>query len=81
MTTRADEKGRATVFQCLEGSGLPYVAPVGRLDQASEGLLLFSSDPAWAVRITDPATGPSKTYHVQVDRIPDEALLAALLGG
>lgn len=54
---------------------------MGRLDKASEGLLLFSSDPAWAARITDPATGPSKTYHVQVDRIPDEALLAALQAG
>ena len=60
---------------------LPWIAPVGRLDRASEGLLLFSNDPAWAARIADPDTGPSKTYRVQIDRIPDEALLAALRVG
>lgn len=58
-----------------------WIAPVGRLDKASEGLLLFTNDPAWAARITDPATGPDKTYHVQIDRIPDDALLAALCVG
>ena len=30
------------------------MAPVGRLDKASEGLLLLSNDPEWAARITDP---------------------------
>jgi len=81
VTTTRDERGRATVYRCLEGSGLPWLAPVGRLDQASEGLLLFTNDPALAARITDPATGPTKTYHVQVDRIPDAPLLAALADG
>lgn len=81
VTTARDERGRDTVYRCLEGGGLPWLAPVGRLDQASEGLLIFTNDPALAARITDPATGPTKTYHVQVDRIPDAALLAALAGG
>jgi 23S rRNA pseudouridine2605 synthase len=54
---------------------------VGRLDQASEGLLLFTNDPAWAARITDPGSGPGKTYHVQVDRVPDEPWLASLERG
>ena len=81
VTTACDEQARDTVYRCFDGAGLGWIAPVGRLDKASEGLLLFSSDPAWAARITDPATGPSKTYHVQVDRIPDEALLAALQTG
>ena len=81
VTTASDEKGRDTVYACLEGSGLPWLAPVGRLDQASEGLLLMSNDPAWAAAITDPATGPDKTYHVQVDAVPDAALLARLLDG
>ena len=78
VTTRQDERGRATVYQCLADAGLPWLAPVGRLDKASEGLLLFSNDPAWAARVTDPATGPDKTYHVQIDRVPDAPLLAAL---
>lgn len=81
VTTASDERGRDTVYSCLEGAGLPWLAPVGRLDQASEGLLLMSNDPAWAAAITDPATGPDKTYHVQVDALPNAALLAALVRG
>ena len=81
VTTASDEKGRDTVYACFADAGLPWLAPVGRLDQASEGLLLMSNDPAWAAAITDPATGPDKTYHVQVDVIPDAALLAALVQG
>jgi len=81
VTTTTDEKGRATVYECLRDSDLPWLAPVGRLDKASEGLLLFSNDPAWAARVTDPATGPEKTYHVQVNRLPDDALIAALKHG
>jgi len=78
VTTARDERGRDTVYKCLEGAALPWLAPVGRLDKASEGLLLFSNDPAWAARITDPATGPDKTYHVQLNRLHDAALLANL---
>ena len=81
VTTARDERGRATVYRCFEGMDLGWIAPVGRLDKASEGMLLFSNDPAWAARITDPATGPDKTYHVQVDRIADEATLRALRNG
>jgi 23S rRNA pseudouridine2605 synthase len=81
VTTTKDEQDRDTVYSCFTGAGLPWLAPVGRLDKASEGLLLFTNDPAWAARITDPGTGPGKTYHVQVDRLPDEALLAALVRG
>ncbi len=81
VTTASDEKGRDTVYACLADAGLPWLAPVGRLDQASEGLLLMSNDPAWAAAITDPDTGPDKTYRVQVDAIPDDALLARLRAG
>jgi 23S rRNA pseudouridine2605 synthase len=81
VTTTRDERDRDTVYRCLAGAPLPWLAPVGRLDKASEGLLLFSNDPAWAARVTDPASGPDKTYHVQVDRVPDEDLLAKLRRG
>lgn len=81
VTTTSDEQGRDTVYRCLRDAGLPWVAPVGRLDKASEGLLLMSNDPGWAARITDPVHGPDKTYHVQVDRIPDPPTLAALVRG
>lgn len=81
VTTAQDEQGRDTVYRCFDGAGLPWLAPVGRLDKASEGLLLFSNDPKWAARLTDPSTGPDKTYHVQIDAIPDAAQLAALCSG
>ena len=81
VTTTRDERGRDTVYKCFEGAALPWLAPVGRLDKASEGLLLFSNDPTWAARITDPTTGPEKTYHVQVNRLPDAVLLANLERG
>jgi 23S rRNA pseudouridine2605 synthase len=81
VTTTADEKGRETVYRCFEGGGLPWLAPVGRLDKASEGLLLFTNDPVWAAGVTDPAASISKTYHVQISRLPDAALLAAIERG
>jgi 23S rRNA pseudouridine2605 synthase len=81
VTTAKDEKGRETVYSCIADAKLPWLAPVGRLDKASEGLLLFSNDPAWAAVITDPERGPPKTYHVQVDRIPGPPLLAKLEHG
>ena len=81
VTTTRDEQGRDTVYRCFEGAQLGWMAPVGRLDKASEGLLLFTNDPAWAAQITDPANGPDKTYHVQVDAIPDAPVLAAMQAG
>ena len=81
ITSAQDEHGRDTVYRCLDGLELPWVAPVGRLDKASEGLLLLSNDPEWAARLTDPASAITKTYHVQIDCIPDALLLGKLREG
>lgn len=81
VTTAADEQGRETVFECLAGKGLPFVAPVGRLDKASEGLLLLTNDTAWAARITAPESHLDKTYHVQVDCLADEDLARRIQAG
>jgi 23S rRNA pseudouridine2605 synthase len=81
VTSVRDEQGRDTVYRCFEGAGMPWLAPVGRLDKASEGLLFFSNDPEWAARLTDPATGPLKTYRVQIDGVPDAAQLARMHDG
>lgn len=81
VTTARDEQGRDTVYRCFDGADFGWLAPVGRLDRASEGLLLFCNDPAWAAHITAPETGPDKTYHVQIDTIPDDALLQRLEHG
>ncbi|RWD69975.1 pseudouridine synthase [Mesorhizobium sp.] len=75
VTTRDDPEGRGTVYDCLEGLGLPFVAPVGRLDKASEGLLLMSNDTRWANGLLDPASHVAKTYHVQIASVPDDAML------
>lgn len=81
LTTTSDEQGRATVYSCFEGASLPWLAPVGRLDKASEGLLLFSNDPEWAAKLAEAGEGPDKTYHVQVDCVPDASTLAAVERG
>jgi 23S rRNA pseudouridine2605 synthase len=81
VVSAADERGRATVYDALAGAGLPWLGPVGRLDKASEGLLLLSNDTVWAAGISDPATHLDKTYHVQVDGRPDASLLARLAEG
>ncbi|MEO7935863.1 MAG: pseudouridine synthase [Dokdonella sp.] len=81
VTTASDESGRATVYACFEGNSLPWLAPVGRLDKASEGLLLFSNDSEWAARIAAPESHLNKTYHVQIDRLPDAPLMSALQFG
>ena len=80
VTTASDEKNRETVYTFLPAE-FPWVAPVGRLDMASEGLLLLTNDSEWAARISAPETHLDKTYHVQIDAIADENLLDALRKG
>jgi 23S rRNA pseudouridine2605 synthase len=81
VTTTSDEQGRDTVYSCLKGTDLPFVSPVGRLDKASEGLLLFTNDTAFADRMTSPDSHVEKTYHVQVNGQPDEAMLTRMRKG
>lgn len=71
VVSASDERGRDTVYALLDNAGLPWLAPVGRLDKASEGLLLLSNDPVWAARITNPLSHLPKTYHVQVRGVPN----------
>lgn len=81
VVSKNDEKGRDTVYTALSAAGLPWLGPVGRLDKASEGLLLLSNDTTWAAGITDPSTHLTKTYHVQVSGRPDPEVLSAMLSG
>ena len=80
VTTASDEQARETVYAYLP-QNLPWIAPVGRLDKASEGLLLLTSDSEWAARITAPESHLSKTYHVQIGAIVTDALLEHLHKG
>ncbi len=93
ITTASDEKGRETVYTVLsrqsatrgeadkEKESKLWIAPVGRLDQASEGLLLLTNDSEWAAKIAAPETHLRKTYHVQISSIAGEEFLEALLRG
>lgn len=80
VTTAADEHGRDTVYALLPPDAT-WLAPVGRLDQDSSGLLLFTNDSDLAHAITAPASKLPKTYEVRVKGHPDEAALAKLRGG
>lgn len=80
VTTRHDEQGRDTVYKCFPSPSVNWLAPVGRLDKASEGLLLFTNDSVWASRLLDPANHVPKIYHVQINRRIDTGLLDCLRG-
>jgi 23S rRNA pseudouridine2605 synthase len=80
VTTASDEKDRPTIYATL-GDNLPWVAPVGRLDKASEGLLLLTNDSEWAAQVLAPESHLPKIYHVHVSGIRDAALADALMKG
>ena len=91
LTTAADEQDRQTVYGIMNDSSTyrtttkrllqPWVAPVGRLDKASEGLLLLTNDSEWGARIAAPETHLDKTYHVQLGIVADEEFVQRLVGG
>ena len=80
IITADDEQGRDTVYSLLP-LDLSWLAPVGRLDKASEGLLLFTNDSEWNARITNPASHFEKTYHVQIAAVADSHLIESLERG
>jgi 23S rRNA pseudouridine2605 synthase len=83
VVTASDEKGRETIYSILRPleRSLPWLAPVGRLDKASEGLLLLTNDSEWGARIAAPETHLHKTYHVQVDSRIGENVTKAIERG
>jgi 23S rRNA pseudouridine2605 synthase len=80
VTTVSDPEGRPTVMQLL-GNQTERLYPVGRLDYASEGLLLMTNDGDLALRLTKAALHVPKTYHVKVSGQPTERALQRLRSG
>jgi len=76
LTTADDPEGRPTVFDLVPPA--PGLFPVGRLDRESEGLLLLTTDGAWAQRILHPRYGCTKEYLAEVEGRPTPADLARL---
>ena len=66
VTTRTDERGRATVYDLLDKVE-EWVFPVGRLDMDSSGLLIFTNDTRFGDKLTSPDSHVPKTYRVLLD--------------
>ncbi len=74
VTTRSDEKGRRTVYDLLPPH-LQHLHPVGRLDMASCGLLLMTTDTQLSNFLTDPDNEIPRIYAVSVaGRISDDKI-------
>ncbi len=80
VTTVSDPEGRPTVMNLLTGLKA-RVYPVGRLDYASEGLLLLTNDGDLAARLMKAASHVPKTYLVKVSGQPDETAISRLRAG
>ncbi len=80
VTTVSDPEGRPTVMDLLPERG-ERVYPVGRLDYASEGLLLMTNDGALAANLMKAGSHVPKTYRVKVSGKPDEKAIAKLRAG
>lgn len=80
VTSARDEKGRATVFDHLPHT-MPRVISVGRLDLASEGLLLLTNDGALARHLELPSTGWLRRYRIRVHGVPTPETMRKLEEG
>ena len=80
VTTLSDPEGRPTILDLLRGVKA-RVYPVGRLDYASEGLLLLTNDGEMANALTKAASHVPKTYLVKVSGQPSDAAIEQLRSG
>jgi 23S rRNA pseudouridine2605 synthase len=81
ITTMDDPWGRKTVMRLIANACKERVYPVGRLDRETTGLLLFTNDGDLAKKMTHPAYGVAKLYHVETDKPVKPEHLAQLLKG
>jgi len=80
ITSHGDPGERKTIYDLLDDT-LPWLAPVGRLDKDTSGLILLTNDTEFANWVTDPDSGVSKTYQVKISGIIDDAILAKMAAG
>jgi len=80
VTTRRDPDGRPTAYELVQDAG-PHLQAIGRLDLASSGLLLFTTDTQLSAALLDPANAVPRVYVVTVRGAVDDASLASLSRG
>ena len=68
ITTADDPQQRRTVLELIQGACKERVYPVGRLDRATTGLLMFTNDGDLTKKLTHPKYGVRKIYHVELDK-------------
>lgn len=68
ITTSTDPQGRRTVMDLVRIPGKQRIFPVGRLDRNTTGLLLLTNDGELTKKLTHPAHGVMKLYHVELDK-------------
>ena len=77
LTTHRDTEGRPTVYDLVSGAGV-WLAPVGRLDLDTSGLLLMTNDTGFADRIADPERKVPKIYQVKAATLLSDGQLERL---
>jgi 23S rRNA pseudouridine2605 synthase len=80
ITSHGDPGGRKTIYDFLDPA-VAWVAPVGRLDQDTSGLLLLTNDTEFANFVTDPGSEVPKTYLVKTNAPISDETIAQLAAG
>jgi len=77
LTSHGDRRERKTIYDCLDPK-LPWVAPVGRLDKNTSGLLLLTNDTEFSSHVASPSSKVRKTYLVKANTLVSDDLVAVL---
>jgi len=78
LVTKKDDRGRATIYHKLPGKYRHFL-PIGRLDYASEGLLLLTDTPEVATALME--SGLDRTYNIKIDKPISQEMITAMQEG
>jgi len=86
IVSHGDPSGRKTIYDYLGEQAHPggkdrWLAPVGRLDLDTSGLLILTNDTEFAHFVTNPESGVRKTYRVKLSGLMDDETIAQLASG